>query len=400
VSSTRRERVLLAAVIYVVLLAQVLLYPGLGRLVATLGATTDLQPRMWFLGAEFGAFILFVGVWGAVSDATGRRVPWIVVGALGGAVGYGILALLPRLSLASFETVLILRVVQGAATIGAFSLAITMLMDLDGGHGRNMGAAGIAIGLGTAMGAPIGGQLTELSPVAPLYAATVLLAAVGLLVTLVEDRAPQGRRSTREALATIRRTPTLSIPYAFGMIDRMTAGFFALVGVAYFESAFDLSPGESGIMLALFFAPFALLQYPMGALSDRIGRTIPIVVGSSLYGLGIAAIGLVERVEFAGAGMVVIGVLGALLAPATMALVTDVANDIDRGTAMAGFNLFGSVGFFAGFLLGGVIADAYSYPLAFLVVGGLEVLIAIVTLPAFLKLGLGDVPTVTAGSSD
>ena len=146
-SSTRRERVLLAAVIYVVLLAQVLLYPGLGRLVATLGATTDLQPRMWFLGAEFGAFILFVGVWGAVSDATGRRVPWIVVGALGGAVGYGILALLPRLSLASFETVLILRVVQGAATIGAFSLAITMLMDLDGGHGRNMGAAGIAIGL-------------------------------------------------------------------------------------------------------------------------------------------------------------------------------------------------------------------------------------------------------------
>lgn len=398
--STRRERFLLAAVIYVVLLAQVLLYPGLGELVATLGATTDLQPRMWFLGAEFVAFIVFVGVWGALSDATGRRVPWIVLGALGGALGYGLLAVLPRVSLATFETVLLLRVLQGAATIGAFSLAITMLMDLDGGHGRNMGAAGIAIGLGTAMGAPIGGQLSEIDPLAPLYAATALLALVGLLVTLVQDRAPQGRRSTHEALVAVRRTPTLSIPYAFGLIDRMTAGFFALVGVAYFEATFDLSPAESGIMLALFFAPFALLQYPLGALSDRIGRTIPIVAGSSLYGLGIIAIGRAGTVELAGAGMVLIGVLGALLAPATMALVTDVANDIDRGTAMAGFNLFGSLGFLAGFLVGGTIADIYSYPLAFLVVGGLEVLIALVTLPAFLSLGLGDVSAPTTSSSE
>lgn len=390
-SSTRRERFLLAAVIYVVLLAQVLLYPGLGDLVAALGATSGLQPRMWFLGAEFAAFIVFVGVWGAISDATGRRVPWIVLGALGGAVGYGVLAVVPRLPVPTFEAVLVLRVFQGAATIGAFSLAITMLMDLDGGHGRNMGAAGIAIGLGTAMGAPVGGQLTELSALAPLYAATVLLALVGLLVTVVEDRAPRGRRSPREALATIRRAPTLSIPYAFGMIDRMTAGFFALVGVAYFEAAFDLSPGESGVMLALFFAPFALLQYPLGALSDRIGRTVPIVAGSSLYGLGIVGIGRAGSVELAAGGMVLIGILGALLSPATMALVTDVASDGDRATAMAGFNLFGSVGFLAGFLVGGTIADAYSYPLAFLVVGGLEVLIALLTLPAFLTLGLGDV---------
>ncbi len=397
-TSIRRERVLLAAVIYVVLLAQVLLYPGLGELVAVLGATTDLQPRMWFLGAEFAAFIVFVGVWGAISDATGRRVPWIVVGAVGGAVGYGVLAVLPLFSAASFELVLALRVVQGAATIGAFSLAITMLMDLEGGHGRNMGAAGIAIGLGTAMGAPIGGQLSEIDPLAPLYAAAALLLVVGALVTLVEDRAPKRTRSFRKAVATVRRTPTLSIPYAFGLIDRMTAGFFALVGVAYFETAFDLSPGESGFVLALFFAPFALLQYPMGALSDRIGRTIPIVLGSSLYGLGIIAIGAVGSVELVGVGLVTIGILGALLAPATMALVTDLAAASDRGTAMAGFNLFGSVGFLAGFLIGGGIADTYGYPLAFLVVGGLEVMIALLALPAFLRLNLGDTPVVQSAS--
>jgi len=44
----------------------------------------------------------------------------------------------------------------------------------------------------------------------------------------------------------------------------------------------------SGLLLvvALFFAPFALLQYPFSVLSDSVGRTTPVVAGSALYGLG------------------------------------------------------------------------------------------------------------------
>ncbi|MFC6730179.1 MFS transporter, partial [Natronoarchaeum mannanilyticum] len=75
--STHRDRIVLAAVVASVLLAQVLLYPGIGGLVQALGATTELDAGMWFLAAEFAAFVTFVGVWGALSDATGRRVPFI-----------------------------------------------------------------------------------------------------------------------------------------------------------------------------------------------------------------------------------------------------------------------------------------------------------------------------------
>ena len=144
----------------------------------------------------------------------------------------------------------------------------------------------------------------------------------------------------------------------------------------------------------LFFAPFALLQYPMGALSDRIGRTVPIVAGSALYGLGVIAVGLAPSLDLARAAMVLVGVLGALVAPATMALITDIARETDRGVAMGGFNLFGSVGFLAGFLVGGTVAGAYGYEAAFLVAGGLEIAIAVVTIPAFLRLDLGDEPSV------
>ena len=398
--STHRDRIALAAVIASVLLAQVLLYPGIGGLVQALGATTELDAGMWFLAAEFGAFVTFVGVWGALSDATGRRVPFIAAGAFGGAIGYATLGALPAIVAPSFGAVLALRVVQGAATIGAFSLAMTMLMDLEGGHGKNMGAAGIAIGTGTAVGAPLGGQLSEVDPLAPLYLACALLFAAGGLVWFVEDRAPSGGRSAREAVASLRSTPTLGVPYAFGLIDRLTAGFFALVGTLYFQDQFGIGPGETGLVLMLFFAPFALLQYPMGKLSDRIGRRVPIVVGSALYGLGVIGVGLAPTLRLAGAGMVLVGVLGALVSPATMALVTDVARDGDRGVAMGGFNLFGSVGFLTGFLVGGGVASEFGYLAAFFVAGGLEILIALVTIPAFLRLGLGGKPVGGSGVGD
>jgi MFS family permease len=388
-ATNRRSRIVLAGVVFAVLLAQVLLYPGIDTLVDALGADTALDASMWFLTAEFAAFVVFAAVWGAASDAAGRRVPFMVAGAVGGAIGYALLAGLHRVVTLPFTAVLGLRVLQGAATIGAFSLAMTMLMDLDGGHGRNMGAAGIAIGLGTATGAPLGGQLYEIGPFVPVLAASGLLMVAGVLAAFATDRATGNDRNTLGAIVTgLRETPTLVIPYAFGLIDRLTAGFFALVGTLYFREVVGLSPGETGLMLALFFAPFALFQYPFGVLSDRIGRTIPVVLGSLCYGVAVIAVGLAPTVRLTGVAMVVVGVVGALVAPATMALVTDLAPTTDRGIAMAGFNIFGSLGFLAGILVGGTIADEISYVAAFLVVGGMEIGIALLALPAFLRLEL------------
>jgi MFS family permease len=375
--------------VFIVLLAQVLLYPGIDTLVSALGADTDLDASMWFLAVEFGAFVLFAAVWGSVSDTLGRRTPLIVAGALGGAVLYALLAWLPTVVGISFEGLLVVRALQGAATIAPFSLAMTMLMDLEGGHGKNMGAAGIAIGSGTALGAPLGGQLYELTPTLPLYAASVLLVVVAVLALFVPDRAPDGSdRRLVGAIAGLRATPALSIPYAFGFIDRLTAGFFALVGTLYFRQAFGLAPGETGLMLALFFAPFALLQYPFGVLSDRVGRTIPIVAGSSVYGLAVVGVGLAPTVETAGLGMVAVGVIGAVMAPATMALVSDLAAPTERGTAMAGFNVFGSVGFLAGILVGGTVAGEFGFLAAFAVAGGAEIALALLALPGLLSLDL------------
>jgi len=167
------------------------------------------------------------------------------------------------------------------------------------------------------------------------------------------------------------------VPYAFGYIDRLTAGFFALTGVAYFRDTFGIDAATAGITLALFFIPFAVLQYPVGLLSDRIGRFLPVVVGSLLYGVTIIAVVLAPRYGVAAVLMVLVGICGALVSPTTMALVTDIVPATERGAAMAGFNVFGSLGMLSGFLIGRTVTELYGYLPAFLAAGGLEIAIAV-----------------------
>ncbi len=392
-----QTRLRLAVVVWAVLVSQVLVYPGLDGLLVALGAAGEIQAGMWFLLAEFGAFVAFAVVWGAASDALGRRTPLVVAGAVGGAVSYLVLTLLPTLGF-GFHGALVVRAVGGAFSIGAFSLAITMLMDLSGGNGRNMGAAGIAIGLGAALGSVLGGQLSTVDPFGPIYAGAAVLAAGGLLAgTIDETAAPTGSdptRGFRAAVSTLRARPSLGVPYAFGFVDRLTAGFFSLVGVFYFGEVFGLDAAGVGIALAMFFLPFALLQYPLGSLSDRIGRFVPVVGGSIGYGLAIVGVGLAWRVEVAMGMMAVVGISGAFVAPATMALVTDLVEPGERGVAMGGFNVFGSLGFLSGFVIGGVVGSTTDYLTAFLVVGGLEIAIALLALPAVRRLARAQADSV------
>jgi MFS family permease len=398
----RRDRLVLSGVVFAVLFAQVLLYPGIPDLVAALGATPAdwggevgevLSAGKWFLTAEFLGFILCAGLWGALSDSLGVRTPLVAVGAVLGGVGYLSLAALPRLGTVSYNLVLGIRFLQGAVTIGAFSLAITTLMDLDGGHGRNMGAAGLAIGGGTAIGSPLGGQLYESGPLVPLSTAGVVLIGAGCLALLATDRTPAtAGRDVRAILQSIREQPAVTVPFAFGFIDRLTAGFFALVGTVYFQSTFDIGAGETGILLSGFFIPFALLQYPFGRLSDRIGRIIPVAIGSIGYGIAIIAVFYMPTPVTAGGAMVLVGILGALVAPATMALVTDLAAPDQRGLAMGGFNVFGSLGFLSGIVGGATVAGAVSFQAAFLVVGLAEVGIALVMLPLLVRLSVPTMP--------
>lgn len=163
-------------------------------------------------------------------------------------------------------------------------------------------------------------------------------------------------------------------------------GFFVGVFPLMLAMKYGMDSGSIGMYMAAFLIPFALLQYPLGAISDKIGRVTPLVVGSLLYGIAVAGVGIVVPPMLA-VVMVLGGIVGALMYPPSAALAGDLANPAKRGTAMGGFNLFGSLGFATGPFIGGLIADRYGFQASFAVAGLTVIVIVMVFLPFLIRIG-------------
>jgi MFS family permease len=145
---------------------------------------------------------------------------------------------------------------------------------------------------------------------------------------------------------------------------------------------YGLRPSQTGIYLSVFLAGFALCAPLGGMLSDRLGRIRPILIGTVVYGLMLMLVGRVSA-EMLYVVMAIGGLSGAVLYPPSIALVGDYAAPDQRGVAMAGFNLAGSIGYAAGPLIFGLLADYFDL-LAPPVVAGLMCLAAALIAAPFL----------------
>jgi MFS transporter, DHA1 family, tetracycline resistance protein len=345
---------------------------------------TTLTEASLFVSVNLLAYVIFSVIWGALSDRLGKRRIFIITGLFGNALLMYLVTTAP-----SLPVLLILRFVEGSFSIMAFSLIMTSAVDTAHKYrvGRGIGVAAMSFALGNAFGAPAGGRLGSVDPMLPFYTGAVLLTVAGLLAVLFLRDAPAMRRalSVRGALSLLAEDKRLFIPYAFSFIDRFTVGFFVGLFPLFLASRFNAEPAAIGLYMFLFLLPFALLQYPGGILSDRIGRGSPIIIGSIIYGVCVLLVGMVNLPVLA-VVMVVGGTFGAFMFAPSAALVGDLAPPEKRGIAMGGFNLFGSLGFVIGPFTGGLIADAYGFSASFAFAGMSEIVIAIVFIPAFVKL--------------
>ena len=115
----------------------------------------------------------------------------------------------------------------------------------------------------------------------------------------------------------------------------------------------------------------AMIHVKNEAIDGRTDRmdwtaTLIIVGGSLMYGLLMMVITQLELSPIALA-MVSLGVLAAAMLPATLVLVGRLSGPETRGMAMGVLTALGSVGFAAGLLLSGVLAQELGYTDAFIV---------------------------------
>ena len=136
--------------------------------------------------------------------------------------------------------------------------------------------------------------------------------------------------------------------------DGMSWGIFPL----YF-AAFGSSIERIGILKAAYPAVWSILQTITGPLSDRWGRKGLIVAGMWVQAIGLAVTALSGI--FAGwlMGSVLLGVGTAMVYPALLAVVSDVAHPSWRARALSVYRFWRDLGYAIGAVSAGLIADFF-----------------------------------------
>jgi MFS family permease len=318
---------------------------------------------------------------GALADRVGRK-PVLVAGWLVGVPVPLLLMLGPDWSWIVAANIL-LGINQGLT----WSTTVLMKIDLVGPRRR-----GLALGLNEASGyvavalvALVTGFVAQQAGLRPApFFIGVALAGLGLGASVLLARETREHVAAEEAPSVPvpnvawrrlawRSTvadPSLSAAAQAGFVNNLNDGLaWGLLPIV--QAAAGLSLGEIGILAAAYPATWGLLQIATGALSDRVGRKPLIVIGMLIQAVAIASIaastGFVPWLIAA----VALGLGTAMVYPTLIAVVADLALPRQRGAIVGIYRFWRDLGFAAGAILVGVLADRFGAAPAILVVASL-----------------------------
>ncbi|MBW3620526.1 MAG: MFS transporter [Actinobacteria bacterium] len=318
---------------------------------------------------------------GALADRFGRK-PVLV--------GGWVLALPVPLLLMWAPTwgwVVAANVLLGASQGLTWSLTVIMKIDLVGPHRRGT-AMGFneAAGYGAlALAAWATGAIAESAGLRPApFLLGLALAGVGTGLSLALVRETSGHVAAESAdhpsgaglgharvfaLVTWRDRSLAAVSRA-GLANNLNEGMaWGLFPILFATGVRDL--GTVGVLVAVAPAVWAVGQLVTGALSDRVGRKRLIVAGQLTQAVGLVVVAGGDSGAVWAAGSAILGAGTALAYPALLAAVGDLAHPVWRGGAVGVYRLWRDLGFAAGALLAGVLADRFSIAAAVLTVAAL-----------------------------
>jgi MFS family permease len=272
----------------------------------------------------------------------------------------------------------------------AWSMTVVMKIDLVGPERR-----GLALGLnesagygGVALAAAVSGWLAAefvARDVLVIGGAAVALAALAITVIFVRDTADhvaleQTRHDDEDATAprmreafpdATYRVPALRSCSQAGLINNLNDAL-AWGLVPLFLLAHGASTGEIGLVAGIYPAVWGLGQIWTGHWSDTVGRKPLIVAGMLVQAaaLGLLALsgGAVAEAAVAAAAL---GIGTALVYPTLIAAVSDAVSPIARAPAVGVYRFWRDIGYVAGGLIAGLLADAIDFEAAIAFVAGL-----------------------------
>ncbi len=178
-------------------------------------------------------------------------------------------------------------------------------------------------------------------------------------------------------LNRIEKKAAFSLASVFGV--RMLGLFMILpVFAIYGEQLTGYSPLWLGIAIGAYGLTQALLQIPMGILSDKYGRKPVILVGLLIFLLGSVVAALSTSIYGVVIGRALQG-MGAI-ASAILALAADLTREEQRPKVMATIGMFIGLSFTFAMILGPIVADVFGLSGLFWFTGFLTILAMIMIL--------------------
>jgi MFS family permease len=279
--------------------------------------------------------ILVGPVSGILADRYGRRpvlIPSLLVYGLAG----GAVVLAP-----GFWTLVVLRVVQGAAAAGLITLAITLIGDTFEGAQRNaiMGLNGAFLSVGTGVYPLLGGLLSEVDWRAP-FAIYLVGVPVGLLALRILEEPELGERATglayiTGALDALRGLESLVLyATAFAIFVVLYGGVLTTLPFLL-DADLGLSAFAIGAILTASSAATAVSSSVNGRLARRFSNAWIIAIGVVALGLGLAGLAWAPTPGLAAVAILPFGAGMGLSMPSLDTEVSQLVPDRFRGGAMS-----------------------------------------------------------------
>jgi MFS family permease len=267
----------------------------------------------------------------------------------------------------SLAFVLVLRVVQGGASVGGLSIVMGALGSRIAGrekHDASLGWAGAAVVAAIACGAPIGALCVKQGPRAALFASAAFSGIAALLAAVsLRSRERATVRAPLSGLDASSRNE-LRIAAFFVAIERLGVGSFVVTFSLYAHRALAKSDAQIGMLYTLFLVPFAVTSALAPRLAAAIPRAYLLVPSGIIYGACIAGLGQTSGVVLSFV-LVLAGVVSGLIySPALYIAASSVPKTL-RATAMGFTNAAGTLGMMVGTAIGGVA-------LSFMLAGGAD----------------------------
>ena len=162
-----------------------------------------------------------------------------------------------------------------------------------------------------------------------------------------------------------------------GLVNNLNDGLaWGVFPLLFMRSGLSLA--QTSMLAALYPVTWGVCQLATGPMSDRWGRKRPIVAGMLIQGGALVAVAVTHGYVAWAFSLAALGLGTALVYPALLAAIADLAHPSWRGAAVGVYRLWRDLGYVTGALLAGVLVDAFGTSFAINAIGLLTALSGVV----------------------